>query len=135
MKSVNITGVLVGFLVVVAASIVLSILSPVIFTKLVQTGNINVLMTSTGPLSYALIILFISSAFGVFICNKVANSNKMINAILVVALYAAFSYWLSTSPSNRIKPYPHWYVVMSYIMLLPGAYAGHQVSIRLNKNG
>lgn len=134
LKNISISGVLVGFIVVVATTIVLSILSPLIFSRLVQSGDMNALMTSMGPLNYALAVIFISSAFGVFICNKVANSNKLINAILVMALYAAFSYWLSTTPSNLNNPYPQWYVVMSYILLVPGAYVGYQISARLNKN-
>jgi len=133
-KSISISGVLVGFVVIVATSIVLSILSPFIFSNLLKTGDWNVLITSAGPLSYALTVLFIASVFGVFICNKVASNNELINAILVVALYIAFTYWLSTSPSNMDKPYPQWFKVMSYLILAPGAIVGHYLSIKLNKN-
>ena len=133
-RDISISGVLVGFIVVVATTIVLSILSPFIFSKLVQTGDMDILLTSTGPLAYAIVILFVASAFGVFIGHKVANSSKLVNAVLVVILYAAFSYMLSTAPSNENKPYPPWYVVTTYVVLLPGAYAGHRLFVRLNKS-
>ena len=86
-------------------------------------------MSSAGPLSYALAVLLISSAFGVFICNKMANSSKIINTTLVVLLYAAFSYWLSTSPSNLSNSY----VLMSYVILVPGAYVGNKVYFWLHE--
>ena len=135
MKNFSISGVLTGFVVVVATSIVLSILSPIIFAKLVRTGDMDVLMTSAGPLGYSLAVLLISSAFGVFVCNRVANSRNIINPILVVLLYAAFSYWLSTTPSNANNPYPHWYVLTSYLLLVPGAYIGDRIYFWVSKNG
>ena len=125
---------LVGFVVVVATTIVLSILSPFIFSRLVQSGDMDILLTSTGPLVYAVVVLAASSAFGVFICHKVANSSKPANAVIVIVLYAAFSYMLSTAPSNEDKPYPPWYVVTTYVVLLPGAYAGHRLFVHLNKS-
>lgn len=134
MRDISISGVLAGFVVVVATTIVLSILSPIIFAKLVQSGDMDVLLTSTGPLVYALMVIFVASAFGVYICHKVANSSTLINTILVVALYATFSYVLSTAPSNEIKPYPSWYVVATYVILIPGAYVGYQMAVRLNKS-
>lgn len=133
MKSISISGVIAGFLVVIATSIALSILSPLIFSRLVRTGDMDVLMSSAGPLGYALAVLLISSAFGVFICNKMANSSKIIYTTLVVLLYAAFSYWLSTSPSNVSNPYPQWYVLMSYVILVPGAYVGNKVYFWLHE--
>ena len=133
MKEISISGVLVGFVVVVATTIVLSILSPFIFSGLVETGDLDILVTSTGPLVYAIIVLFVATAFGVYAGNKVANSARVVNAILVVLLYAAFSYLLSTSASNKIKPYPLWYVVTSYAVLLPGAFVGHRLSARLSR--
>lgn len=134
LKSVSTSGVLAGFFVVVATSIMLSILSPFIFSKLVRTGDLDVLMTSAGPLSYALVVLFISAAFGVFTCQKVANSSKIINTTLVVLLYALFSYWLSNSPSNANNPYPQWYVLMSYVILVPGAFVGNKVYFWLHES-
>ena len=133
LRDISISGVLAGFVVVVATTIVLSILSPFIFSKLVMTGDMDILMTSTGPLSYALLVILVSSAFGAFICNKVANRGEIFNTFLVVLLYAAFSYWLSTSPSNLSKPYPQWYVWMSYLLLLPGAFTGYGIFVWLEK--
>ena len=135
MKEISISGVLSGFVVVVATTIVLSILSPIIFTKLVQSGDMDILLTSTGPLVYAVFVLLVSTAFGVFVCHKVAGSPFLVNTILVVVLYAAFSYLLSTAPSNEIKPYPLWYVVTTYLVLIPGAYVGHQLAVRLVGKG
>ena len=134
MKGLSVAGILAGFVVVVATTIVLSILSPIIFTKLVQSGDMDILLTSTGPLVYALIVILVSSAFGVFICHKVADSPFLVNTILVVLLYAAFSYLLSTAPSNEIKPYPLWYVVTTYLVLIPGAYIGHRLAARILRN-
>lgn len=134
LKQIHISGVLVGFIVVVSTTIVLSIFSPLIFSKLAHSGDKSALLTNTGPLSYAIGVIFISTAFGVFICNKVAQRNKLVNGVLVIALYAAFTYWLSLSPSNRVKPYPDWYVFMNYVMLAPGALAGYSASKRFNKN-
>lgn len=134
LRSISISGVMAGFIVMVATSIVLSIVSPLLFSDLVKTGDLDILLKSTGPLSYALVTLFVASVFGIFICGKVANSTKSINSFLVVVLYAAFTYWLSTSPSNIRNPYPEWYVAMSYLLMAPGAIVGHYLSVKLNKN-
>ena len=133
MKDISISGVLVGFVVVVATTIVLSIFSPFLFSSLVETGDLDILLKSTGPLAYALVVIFVATMFGVYAGNKVANSVKLINGVLIIVLYAAFSYMLSVSPSNKIKPYPLWYVVTSYVVLLPGAIAGHWLSTKLIK--
>ena len=134
LKEISPVGVLVGFVVVVATSIVLSIFSPIFFSQLVRSGDMNSLVTSPGPLSYALVVIFISTAFGVLACSMVAQRTKLVNVVLVVALYGAFSYWLSLSPSNQAKPYPDWYILMSYIVLIPGAMVGHYASRTFVKN-
>lgn len=126
---------LVGFVVVVATSIVLSILSPIFFSQLVRSGEMDSLITNPGPLSYALAVVFISTSFGVLACSMVAQKARLINAVLVVVLYAAFTYWLSLSPSNQAKPYPDWYIWMSYIVLIPGAMLGHYASSKFVNNG
>lgn len=128
LKAKGIAGALVGFVVVVASSIVLSLVSPLIFFRLVQSGDLDVLVTSPGPLAYGLAVIFISSAFGVFVCGMVAGKILWINAVLVIALYGGFTYLLSLSPSNQAMPYPGWYVLTSYIVMLPGALAGHYAS-------
>ena len=133
LKSLSPSGILAGFAVVVATTIALSIPSPFIFSQLVRDGDMDVLMTSPGPLGYALLVLFASSAFGVFVCNKVANGARIINPILVVTLYAAFSFWLSTTPSNQDNPYPQWYVILSYVLLAPGAWVGHRIFSRTDE--
>ena len=132
--AISISGVFIGFIVVVAASIVFSIFSPFIFSKLVQTGDLDVLMISTGPLVYALTVLFTAAALGVFICAKIANRANIVNSILVILIYAAFSYWLSTAPSNQNQPYPQWFVFLSYVLLVPAAGVGHQAFLWIHKN-
>lgn len=133
-KEISVSGVLVGFVVVVATSIVLSIVSPLVFSGLVHTGDLDALVTHPGPLSYALVVIFISSAFGVFISIKVAEKTNWINVTLVIILYGAFTYWLSLSSSNQAKLYPDWYVLMSYVVLIPGAIVGYYSSKRFTKN-
>lgn len=134
LKEISTVGVLVGFVVVVATSVVLPILSPIIFSQLLRSGDKDVLTTSAGPLGYALVVIFVAAAFGVLACSVVAQKARWINVILVIALYAAFTYWLSQSPSNLAKPYPNWYVLMGYVVLIPGAFAGHYASKRFAKD-
>ena len=133
-KEISISGVLVGFVVIVATSIVLSIVSPLIFSGLVRSGDMDALVTNPGPLSYSLIVIFISSAFGVFTSSKVAEKTSWVNMVLVIVMYGAFTYWLSLSSSNQAKPYPDWYVLMSYFVLVPGAIAGYYASKKFAKN-
>ena len=133
LKAISVSGVLAGFVVLVATTIVLSILSPFLFADLVRSGDLDVLMTSPGPLAFALGVTFIASAFGVFVSGKVADKLHWINVILVIACYVAFTYWLSLSPSNQAKPYPDWYVLLSHAVLVPGAIAGYYAAKKFAK--
>lgn len=130
LKSVSVPGVLVGFVTVVASSIVFSLLSLVIFSGLVESGGDDVLMTSTGPLSYALGVLAVSTVLGVVVCSKLSGMPSPVNTIGVIVAYGAFAYLLSRSPSNAARPYPEWFVVASYLILVPSAIVGHLLSAR-----
>jgi len=133
-KKISPLGIFVGFITVVATSIVLSLLNLVIFSHLMtEIAPLNILYESTGPLMYALSVLFIAVVTGVLVASKLAKYNSLHNAVGVVILYALFSYWLSQSPSN-IGKYPEWFVFASYIVLLAAMFVGYFLSARVSKN-
>ena len=73
------------------------------------------------------LVLFISVVTGVLIASKVSGYRSMFNAVGIVVIYALFSYLLSQSPSNLEKAYPTWFIICSYIVLLPSAVFGHYI--------
>jgi hypothetical protein len=131
----NVLGVFVGFVTVVATSIVLSLLSLAIFTEmLTKNAPLDILTTSTGPLVYSLFALFVAIVVGVFVTSQLSKRVSIINSIAVVVVYGLYAYWLSQSPSNLEKPYPGWYVISSYVLLFPAALIGHLISEKMSKN-
>jgi hypothetical protein len=127
-------GIFVGFVTVVATSIALSLLSVVIFSHLItDDAPLNILNISTGPLIYSLLVILVAVVVGILVSSKLAKYNSLTNAIGVPLLYALFSYWLSQSPSN-IGKYPEWYVLASYLELLPATAIGFFLSSWAAKN-
>jgi hypothetical protein len=127
-------GVFLGFIVVVVTSIVLSLLSLVIFSNLItKNAPLNILEISTGPLIYSLAVIVISVISGIFVTANTAKYNSIYNAIGVVTLYVVFTYLLSQSPSN-VGKYPQWYVIAGYVVLIPALIVGHFSSNKINKN-
>ena len=133
-KKPSIAGILVGLVTVVACSIVFSLLSLALFAELVARGPDDILTTSTGPLLYAVCVLFVSVVLGIFVCARVAGRAARLDAALVVLLYAAFTYALSRSPSNLNTAYPAWFVLSQYLVLLPAAAVGHVVARRSTRS-
>jgi O-antigen ligase len=134
MGKVSFLGVFVGFIVVVATSIVFSLLSLAIFSFMItEDAPLNILSISTGPLVYSLFIIFVAAITGILIASKIAGYSSWPNAVGVVVLYTLFSYWLSQSPSN-IGKYPQWFVITSYILLIPSIFCGYYLSTKMSKN-
>jgi hypothetical protein len=133
-KKISPLGIFVGFITVVATSIVLSLLSLVIFSYLMtKDAPLNILNVSTGPLMYSLVVLFAAVVTGVLVASRLAKYNSLHNAVGVVLVYALFSYWLSQSPSN-MGNYPEWFVFASYIVLVPAMFFGYFLSAKVSKN-
>ena len=130
LEGVSVLGILVGFVMTVASTIAFSLFSIAIFANLIEGGSDDVLMTSTGPLLYALAVLALSVVLGVWVCSRVSKLFSVVNSLGVVAVYGTFSYLLSQSPSNLDNPYPMWFVVSSYVILVPSAALGHFLSAR-----
>ena len=134
LKKVSPLGIFLGFVTVVATSIVLSMLSVVIFSDLLTDGApLNILNVSTGPLVYSLLVVVLAVVVGILVASKLAKYNSLANAIGVVFVYGLFSYWLSQSPSNLGK-YPEWYVWASYLVLFPATLVGYYLSSWCSKN-
>lgn len=106
-------GVAVCFVTLVATTMVLSKFSLFLFAGLIEGGDENVLMTSVGPLSYALGVLVAVTVLGVWVCSRVAGSASLVDATRIIVLYAAFSYWLSQTPSGLEYPYTRWFEIAS----------------------
>ena len=130
LRGLSIPGVLVGFVTTVATTIVASLLSLALFADLIEEGPDDVLMIATGPLLYALLALSVATVLGVWVCASLSRTPAAVNALGIVVLYAVFSYLLSRSPSNLDNPYPHWFEVARYLVLLPAAAFGHGLSLR-----
>ena len=130
LNRISVAGILVGFVTVVASSIVFSLLSLFIFSELIEGGGDDVLMTAAGPLVYATAVLALSMILGVIVCSRLSKAVSLVNTIGLVIVYCAFSYMLSQSPSNLTMPYPDWFVAMKYAILFPAAFVGHILSAR-----
>lgn len=70
---------------------------------------------------------------GVWMAVKLARRRSIYNALGVALLYALFAYLLSQSPSNLENAYPQWFVIVSYVILLPAALLGHVMLGIINK--
>lgn len=131
----TILGIFVGFIAIIASSIVLSLLSIAIFSGLLtKDAPLDILMTSTWPLVYALIVIVISIIVGVFVSASLSKRTSLVGAFSVVILYGLFSYWISQSPSNLEKAYPYWYTISSYVILFPSAILGYFVTKKIGVN-
>lgn len=85
------------------------------------------LTVSTGPLLYALGALAVAAALGVWVCAVLSKTPAAVNAAGVVVLYGLFTYLLGQSPSNLDNPYPGWFEVARYLILVPAAAVGHRL--------
>ena len=132
----NLLGIFVGYITAVATTIVLAILMLAIFSSmLTRSAPQDILMTSTGPLLYSLASLWVAIVVGVYVAAQLSQGARLANAVALAIVYALYSYWLSQSPSNLDRPYPDWYVISSYALLLPAALLGHLVASKLGKTG
>ena len=130
----NVLGIFVGFITAVATTIVLAILMLAIFSPmLTRDAPQDILMISTGPLLYSLASLWVAISVGVYVTAQLSRRARLTNAVALAIGYALYSYWLSQSPSNLDRPYPDWYVISSYVLLLPAALLGHLVASKLAK--
>lgn len=58
------------------------------------------------------------------------NQVLKISPLGVILLYTLYAYWISISPSNLEQPYPQWFSITSYAVLLPSALLGHHVAVK-----
>ena len=133
MKGLSVKGVAVGAIVALSTSIVLSILMPLVFIDSVRTGKMDVLITSTGPQLYTLGTLLISGMFGIYIGAVVAGRSTWHNATAVTAVTALLVYLVNRPAAGLPKDYPDWFIVASYVLLLPALVGGYYLSKGTNK--
>lgn len=121
-------GLAVGAVTVIATSIVLSVFMPLVFSDLVRTGQMDILIMSFWPQIYTLANLVVSGVFGIYICSVVAGKVSWENAFGVILISALMAFILNQPVSEWSSTPPTWFAVASYSLLVPTLVLGHLVA-------
>lgn len=133
-KDISIKGIAVGSITVIATSIVLSILMPLVFIDFIKTGKLDVLITSFWPQIYTLGVVFVSGVFGIYIGSSAANKVKPVNSVAIILVSLLLTYIVNQPVSEFAKIYPTWVTISSYILCASSFFIGHYLSIKLITN-
>jgi len=125
LKSISFKGISVGAITVIAVNIVFSIFMPLVFSGLVRTGQLDVLIVSFWPQIYTLANLVISGVIGIYICSVVAHQASLINSAGVILISALIAFVLNQPVSEWSPAPPFWFAVASYLLLVPTLVIGH----------
>lgn len=125
LKNMSFKGIVVGAVTVIATNIAFSILMPLVFSDLIRTGQLDVLIVSFWPQIYTLASFLISGVFGIYICSVVAHQASWPNAFGVTLISALMAFVMNQPVSEWSSAPPDWFTVASYLLLVPALVVGH----------